>query len=104
MATAALLRRARRCAERANFEPSSEVPIWDVSPGCRWVIGFCGWLVKRGWVKEVQLDMMLPGHTHEDIDAVFRCIYDYWKKRGVVLNPYEFKKMLRKACPGDTLL
>eukprot|EP00965_Chrysotila_dentata_P117210 3873608-Pleurochrysis_carterae.AAC.1 len=66
----------------------------------RWVIGFCGWLVKKGWVKEVQLYMMIPGHTHEDVDAVFRCIVEYWSNKGVVLNPQAFHRMLGMAIPG----
>eukprot|EP00965_Chrysotila_dentata_P214814 6188401-Pleurochrysis_carterae.AAC.1 len=43
---------------------------------CRWILGLCAWSIKRGWIKEAEIDMMLVGHTHEDIDAVFRRIYE----------------------------
>eukprot|EP00965_Chrysotila_dentata_P140174 4633846-Pleurochrysis_carterae.AAC.1 len=46
---------------------------------------------------------MLVGHTHEDIDAVFRRIYEMLKKKGGCLNPYKFKQMLKKAIPGVRL-
>eukprot|EP00965_Chrysotila_dentata_P108748 3592489-Pleurochrysis_carterae.AAC.1 len=38
----------------------------------RWVVGFAEWIVKNRWVEEVTFTMMEVGHTHEDIDAVFR--------------------------------
>eukprot|EP00965_Chrysotila_dentata_P050726 1681373-Pleurochrysis_carterae.AAC.1 len=48
----------------------------------RWMLGFFAWLVKLGWVKEVRLPMMMVGHTHEDIDALFRRIAEYWARQG----------------------
>eukprot|EP00965_Chrysotila_dentata_P005871 193158-Pleurochrysis_carterae.AAC.1 len=47
----------------------------------RWVIGFFGWLIKLAFVKEVRLSMMMVGHTHEDIDAVFRRVSEYWSRK-----------------------
>ena len=33
------------------------------------VLAFCGWLVANGVFKTVQLNHLMVGHTHEDIDA-----------------------------------
>eukprot|EP00965_Chrysotila_dentata_P238719 6202682-Pleurochrysis_carterae.AAC.2 len=44
---------------------------------------------------------MMPGHTHEDVDAIFRYTFEYWKKKGEVLNPYAFKEMLGWSVPGS---
>jgi hypothetical protein len=38
------------------------------------VLAFCGWLVATGVFKTVQLNCLLVGHTHEDIDAFFAVI------------------------------
>eukprot|EP00965_Chrysotila_dentata_P142574 4712629-Pleurochrysis_carterae.AAC.1 len=50
-----------------------------------------------GWVKEVRLAMMMVGHTHEDIDALFRRVAEYWSGKGKVLTPYDFFKYLRES-------
>jgi len=44
--------------------------------------------------------MMMVGHTHEDIDALFRRAAEYWRKRGKVLTPSRFMSYLRDAIPG----
>eukprot|EP00965_Chrysotila_dentata_P098244 3248259-Pleurochrysis_carterae.AAC.1 len=44
--------------------------------------------------------MMLVGHTHEDIDAVFRRVFERWKKKGGCMNPHAFRAMLEKAIPA----
>ena len=61
----------------------------------RWVIAFFAWLVHLGWVKEAHISMMMPGHTHEDIDAAFGLISDQWRFDGKVLTPSTFKVMLK---------
>ena len=66
----------------------------------RWVLGFFGWVLKQGWCKEIQVSMMMVGHTHEDIDAMFRLIQDRWKRRGCVLSVDAFKELLREAVLG----
>ena len=66
----------------------------------RWVLGFCAWLIKRGWVKEVHLSMMMVGHTHEDIDAIFKLIQDLWRRLGFVLTPQDFFRMIGDAVAG----
>eukprot|EP00965_Chrysotila_dentata_P186435 6156132-Pleurochrysis_carterae.AAC.2 len=55
----------------------------------RWMLGFFGWLVKLGYLKEVRLSMMMVEHNHEDIDAIFRCVSEYWKRKakGAVVHP-----------------
>eukprot|EP00965_Chrysotila_dentata_P017768 590850-Pleurochrysis_carterae.AAC.1 len=50
-----------------------------------------------GWVKEVRLAMMMVGHTHEDIDALFRRVAEYWSRKGKVLTPYDFFQYLRES-------
>eukprot|EP00965_Chrysotila_dentata_P258531 6213251-Pleurochrysis_carterae.AAC.4 len=42
----------------------------------RTVMTFFAWMVAIGWVKEVTISMMAPGHTHEDIDALFKRIVE----------------------------
>eukprot|EP00965_Chrysotila_dentata_P096076 3174056-Pleurochrysis_carterae.AAC.1 len=43
---------------------------------------------------------MMVGHTHEDIDALFRRIADYWARKGKVGSPSAFQQYLREAVPG----
>jgi hypothetical protein len=38
------------------------------------VLAFCGFLVGHGFFKTVQLNHLIVGHTHEDIDAFFAII------------------------------
>jgi hypothetical protein len=37
----------------------------------RYVFSFCSLLVHRGVFREVYINFLLVGHTHEDIDAMF---------------------------------
>ena len=37
----------------------------------RWVFAFCSLLVYKGIFKEVYINFLIVGHTHEDIDALF---------------------------------
>eukprot|EP00965_Chrysotila_dentata_P125392 4145938-Pleurochrysis_carterae.AAC.1 len=69
----------------------------------RLVLGFFGWLIKLGFVKEVRLSMMMIGHTHEDIDAIFRCVSDKWSRRGKCLAPSVFLTYLSSAIPGSVV-
>jgi hypothetical protein len=45
------------------------------------VLAYCAWLVSRGVFKTVQVNHLLVGHTHEDIDAFF-AILSMALKRG----------------------
>eukprot|EP00965_Chrysotila_dentata_P250723 6209613-Pleurochrysis_carterae.AAC.2 len=53
------------------------------------------WIVENGWVEEVTVSMIEVGHTHEDIDAVFRRITQCWLRLGYVLLPSTFLAMLK---------
>ena len=65
----------------------------------RTVLAFFAWMVAVGWVKVVTISMMAPGHTHEDIDALFKRIVERWKQLGHVLTPKGFKTMLQVCAP-----
>ena len=43
--------------------------------------------------------MMMVGHTHEDIDALFKLIVALWRRKGRVLSPDEFSRLLQDAVP-----
>eukprot|EP00965_Chrysotila_dentata_P122993 4065112-Pleurochrysis_carterae.AAC.1 len=47
--------------------------------------------------------MMMVGHTHEDIDALFRRIAEYWARQGRVSTPSAFMRYLREAIPSSTV-
>eukprot|EP00965_Chrysotila_dentata_P010691 347698-Pleurochrysis_carterae.AAC.1 len=51
------------------------------------------------FVQEVQISMMTVGHTHEDIDAVFKRITTYSRKMGKVRTPGRFIKFLKASIP-----
>ena len=40
----------------------------------RWVLAMLGWLVLNDYVGSIELCMLMVGHTHEDIDQMFRVI------------------------------
>lgn len=61
----------------------------------RWVIGFFAWMVEKGYVKEVTVSFMMVGHTHEDIDALFKRIVTKWLSLGQVLSPRAFLDLLQ---------
>ena len=43
--------------------------------------------------------MMMVGHTHEDIDALFKLIVALWRRQRRVLSPDEFSRLLQDAVP-----
>eukprot|EP00965_Chrysotila_dentata_P190381 6173857-Pleurochrysis_carterae.AAC.1 len=57
------------------------------------VMAFFAWMVAIGWVKEVTISTMAPGHTHVDIDELFKRIVERWKKLGHVLTPKAFSAL-----------
>eukprot|EP00965_Chrysotila_dentata_P149233 4928506-Pleurochrysis_carterae.AAC.1 len=65
----------------------------------RKLLAFFAWMVAVGWVKEVTISVMTPGHTHEDIDAPFKRIVERWKQLGHVLIREVFKTMLQVSAP-----
>eukprot|EP00965_Chrysotila_dentata_P121861 4028031-Pleurochrysis_carterae.AAC.1 len=42
----------------------------------------------------------MVGHTHEDIDAIFRCVSDYWARKKKCLTPSVFLQHLSEAIPS----
>eukprot|EP00965_Chrysotila_dentata_P224706 6194338-Pleurochrysis_carterae.AAC.1 len=70
----------------------------------RWALSFFGWLITLGYVKEVRLSMMMAGHTHEDTDAIFRCVSDYWSRQGNCSTPSVFLTYLSASTiPGSVV-
>eukprot|EP00965_Chrysotila_dentata_P070548 2331975-Pleurochrysis_carterae.AAC.1 len=45
----------------------------------------------------------MVGHTHEDIDALFKCVTDKWKSKKKVLAPSAFLRLLEKVIPDATV-
>lgn len=62
----------------------------------KYMLAVCELLVLKRLCKRVVLTRLPPGHTHEDIDALFAKI---WKAiRGdAVLTPEQYKKMIEEA-------
>ena len=56
----------------------------------------CFMLVARGFCLKVVLSHLLPGHTHEDIDAMFALIWNMVKYE-IDLSPSEFESAILKA-------
>ena len=54
------------------------------------ILCLLGELVRDGYIAQAELCMMLVGHTHEDIDAMFRFIADALRKQGLVRTIDEF--------------
>ena len=63
--------------EQRKREGNLPEHLWIQADNCsgenknHYVLGFCAWLVAQGVFKTVQLNCLLVGHTHEDIDAFF---------------------------------
>jgi len=63
-------------------------------------MGFLAWMVLMGYIEEAELSMMMPGHTHEDIDAAFRVIAEHFYQLGMILTVDDFMAQLRAAWSG----
>jgi hypothetical protein len=62
-----------------------------------WVMkGICELLVAKGLTKKVVMTRLPPGHTHEDIDAVFGKIWSYLEAK-TVYTPQGYKRAI-EAC------
>lgn len=59
-------------------------------------VGMCELLVVKRMVKTIYYSRLPTGHTHEDIDAIFGVIWQ-WFKANIVHTPSQFKKELKKA-------
>ena len=58
--------------------------------------GICELLVARRLTQKVVLTRLPPGHTHEDIDAVFGKIWKYIEGKAI-LTPQVYERALRLA-------
>ena len=56
----------------------------------------CFMLVAKGLCLKVVLSRLLPGHTHEGIDALFALIW-HMVRDEIILTPSEFKLAIEKA-------
>ena len=67
------------------------------SENANWVVkGICELLVARGLTKQVIMTRLPPGHTHEDIDAVFGTIWEHLKGR-TIYSPQGYERALYVA-------
>ena len=57
----------------------------------------CFMLVAKGLCLKVVLTRLLPGHTHEDIDALFALIWTLVRDEIVLSPTSEFEAAIRKA-------
>jgi hypothetical protein len=63
----------------------------------RYVIGLLAWMIRCGYVEEVELSMMPVGHTHEDIDQAFRVISEHLRRMRFVGTIGEYLKAIRES-------
>ena len=63
----------------------------------KYLFGLCGWLLKRRRTKRFKLTSGVVGHTHEDIDALFRFLGDELMRRGFVATIDEYLDAIANA-------
>ena len=64
----------------------------------QWMLAFFGYLVKEGKFREVFANMLIVGHTHEDVDAEFSIGSRYIYKETVnIKTPQHFWQTLKEA-------
>lgn len=61
-------------------------------------LAFGGWLAKSRKVSLAELSCLPVGHTHEDIDALWRFVADASRRLGLVRTTEEFENASRAAC------
>ena len=82
--TKALLNGSESCLDSLLPPPPEPLPVNPLPPILtlqldnasgdnknRWVFGFCSLLVFKGIFREIYINFLIVGHTHEDIDALF---------------------------------
>lgn len=67
----------------------------------RYVIGTLASMILKGIVNQIELSMMLPGHTHEDIDQAFRVIQAALLKALFVATLEQYKHIIAHAWTGQ---
>ena len=66
-------------------------------------LAICFMLVTKGLCLKVVLTRLLPGHTHEDIDALFALIWTLVRDE-IILTPSEFEAAIRKRSKSLMML
>jgi hypothetical protein len=61
------------------------------------MLAFLGYLVGEGCVKQVELCMLMVGHTHEDIDQTFCVITEELKRRRVIRDIADYMDAIESA-------
>jgi hypothetical protein len=49
----------------------------------QWMLAFLAWLIHLSWFQEIMVSMMMPGHTHIDIDQMFSTLAIYSEKHSM---------------------
>ncbi len=62
----------------------------------KYLLGCLEFLVARGIVKSIYYTRLPVGHTHEDIDACFGLLWNWFKKK-TVFHPEQYKSELEEA-------
>jgi hypothetical protein len=69
----------------------------------RTLFAYAGWLVAQGNFKEVHINFLLVGHTHEDIDAIFGVISKFFKAlHAAIITVAELMKTIFNALTQKT--
>jgi len=68
----------------------------------KYVLGILELLVAKRVVREIHYCRLPVGHTHEDIDAAFGVIWE-WFKSNTVEDPYSYKLGLEEAFQSSKL-
>ena len=67
---------------------------------CRTVLALCVLLVEKDWYREVFLNRLVVGHTHNSIDQMFIAFRKTMRKKNV-RDLVEFVNEVRAGYPGD---
>jgi hypothetical protein len=63
----------------------------------QWMFALCIWLIKKKLLREVRMSFLLKGHTHDDVDRLFRQIKELVKRRGAKTLA-ELCEIILEAC------
>ena len=66
----------------------------------KYIPALCEYLVAKRITKRIILTRLPVGHTHEDIDACFGVIFEWFKTRDVH-SPQDYKKQIQEALKNN---
>jgi hypothetical protein len=69
----------------------------------KYVLAFLEMLVVKRIVKRIYYTRLPTGHTHEDIDACFALIWNWFLKQNII-SPQDYKSELEKAFADSKLM